>query len=110
MVIRRRTFYVRDPVLVVLTLAGWLLPHGRAQAQPGDFQLVEATIPEVHAAIRQGALTCRGLVEAYVERARAYSGRLSDRLVTADGARIREAPGAVRAGAPVGFKRETVAI
>src|SRR5262245_65541840 len=45
---------------------------GEAYAQP--FHLMEATIPEVHRAIREGQITCRGLVEAYLNRAKAYNG------------------------------------
>lgn len=34
------------------------------------FQIEEATIDDVHAAIRQGRTTCRDVVQAYVQRAR----------------------------------------
>lgn len=40
---------------------------GAAQAR-GTFQIEEATIAGVHAAFRRGTLTCRGLVEAYLQR------------------------------------------
>ena len=49
------------------------------------------------------------MVRSYVDRAKAYNG-VSDRLVTADGARIAPAPGVVRAGAPLRFPTETIAI
>src|ERR1700741_4949821 len=42
--------------------------------EPFRFHLMEATIPDVHRAIREGQVTCRGLVEAYLNRARAYNG------------------------------------
>jgi amidase len=73
------------------------------------FDVVEATIADVHRAIRSGATTCEGLVRAYVDRAKAYNG-VSDRLVTADGAPVPAAPGVVRAGEPLRFPTETVAI
>ena len=54
-------------------------------------------------------ITCRGLVQAYLDRAKAYNG-VSDRLVTRDGAPIPAATGTVRAGSPLKFPTETVAI
>jgi Asp-tRNA(Asn)/Glu-tRNA(Gln) amidotransferase A subunit family amidase len=36
------------------------------------FNVVEATISQIHEAIRSGNLTCRALVERYLERIRAY--------------------------------------
>ena len=44
---------------------------------------MEATIPDVHRAIREGQITCRGLVQAYLNRAKAYNGTCN-RLVTED--------------------------
>jgi len=94
---------------VVLVILG-LLPHSRdVQSQGPRFQLEEATIPDVHRAIRERQITCRALVQAYVNRARAYNG-VSDRLVTRDGAPIPVARGTVRAGSPLKFPTETVAI
>lgn len=54
------------PVLasVALTVA--------APAGAQDFQVVEATIAEVHTAMRSGELTCRQLVQAYLDRVAAY--------------------------------------
>ncbi|HEY6360838.1 MAG TPA: amidase family protein [Vicinamibacterales bacterium] len=110
MTIARASLYVLPPVLIVLGLSGLPLLRGRgAQGPDGAFQLEEATIAAVHGAIQQGRLTCRGLVQAYIDRARAYNG-VSDRLVTRDGASIAAAPGTVRAGAPLRFPTETVAV
>src|SRR3954462_3033458 len=53
----------------------------RAQQPPFQFHLMEATIPDVHRAIREGQITCRGLVQAYINRAKAYNGTCN-RLVT----------------------------
>jgi amidase len=72
------------------------------------FRLEEATIGELHAAIRVGETTCVAVVQHYIARARAYNG-VASRLVTEDGAGIPEAVGAVRAGAPLRFPTETVA-
>ena len=52
-------------------------------------------------------ITCRGLVQAYVNRAKAYNG-VAHQLVTQDGAPIPPAPGVVRAGAPLKFPTATV--
>ena len=42
------------------------------QPPPAAFQLEEATITQIHAAMRAGRLTCRGLVEQYLKRIDAY--------------------------------------
>src|SRR5690349_20564725 len=72
------------------------------------FRLEEATIDELHAAIRAGEITCVQIVQQYIDRARAWNG-VSSTLVTKDGAPVPEATGAVRAGAPLKFPTETVA-
>jgi len=71
------------------------------------FVLEEATIDELHAAIRAGAITLVGIVEHYLARVRAYNGT-SNLLVTENGAEVPSAPGTVRGGAPLAFPRETV--
>jgi Asp-tRNA(Asn)/Glu-tRNA(Gln) amidotransferase A subunit family amidase len=38
----------------------------------GPFEVEEATIAQVHGAMRDGRLTCRGLVDAYIRRIDAY--------------------------------------
>ena len=53
--------------------AVWLLLPAAAGAQ--GFRLLEATIDDVHAAFASGALTCRGLVQRYVDRIEAYDQR-----------------------------------
>jgi len=73
------------------------------------FKLHEATIDDIHNGIRSGEVTCQKVVEAYVERARAYNG-ICTQLVTKDGAKVPPATGAVRAGVPLKFPTETVAI
>jgi Asp-tRNA(Asn)/Glu-tRNA(Gln) amidotransferase A subunit family amidase len=105
-----RRVSIWPPSLLVLALAGLPLAGCRAAAPPEvEFELVEATIADVHRAIQQGQITCRGLVEAYIARARAYSSP-SDRLVTPDGKPIPAAQGKVLGGSPVSFPTETVAI
>src|SRR5690349_1226317 len=76
--------------------------------QKKPFRLEEATIDELHAAIRAGETTVVEVVEQYIARARAYNG-VASVLVTEDGTSIPEATGTVRAGAPLRFPPETVA-
>src|SRR5262245_46895330 len=71
------------------------------------FCVEEATIEELHAAIRAGATTVRAVVEQYLARVRRYNG-VASQLVTADGAPVLEATGTVRAGAPLRFPTATV--
>ena len=73
-----------------------------------SFCLEEATIDELHQAIRTGRTTCIAVVRHYSERARAYNG-VASLLVTQDGAPVPEVGGTVRAGAPLAFPTETVA-
>jgi Asp-tRNA(Asn)/Glu-tRNA(Gln) amidotransferase A subunit family amidase len=73
------------------------------------FRIEEATIDDMQRAIQNGSTTCRGLVQAYVDRARAYNG-MCTRLVTQDGADVAPASGTVRAGSPLVFPSSTVAV
>jgi len=72
------------------------------------FQLEEATIAALHAAIRSGAVTLVQVVRHYIDRAKAFNGPAS-LLLTRDGAPVPPAIGTVRAGAPLAFPTETVA-
>ena len=71
------------------------------------FQLEEATIAEMHEAIRSAKTTVVKIVQRYIDRARAYNG-VSSLLLTEDGAAVPEVVGAVRATAPLRFPSETV--
>src|SRR5437016_7368818 len=92
-----------------LLLATMLAATEAAYSQQFRFHLQEATIDDVHRAIREGRITCRGLVQLYINRAKAYNG-VSDELVTKDGAPVPPAPGVIRVGAPLKFPTATVAI
>ena len=74
---------------------------------PEPFVLEEATIDQLHAAIRAGQITCVEVVGRFIARARAYNGVCS-LLVTEDGASVPETAGAVRAGEPIHFPTETL--
>jgi hypothetical protein len=71
------------------------------------FRLEEATIADLHAAIRSGETTCVDVVKHYLARIRAFNG-VASLLVTADGAPVAPGPGTVRGGAPFAFPTETV--
>jgi len=75
-----------------------------------DFQLQEATIDDIHAAIRSGEMSCKQIIEAYLARAKTYNVAACSRLVTADGAKVPKLLGAIRGGAPVKYPADTVAI
>ena len=74
----------------------------------GKFHLEEATIEDIHDAIKSGEITCKGLVQAYLERTKASNGACTA-LVTDKGGPIPAAKGAVRGGAPLRFPTKTVA-
>src|SRR5215468_6780299 len=55
------------------TVAITMLGAGGAQAQtPKPFEIVEATIDDIHTAMRAGRLTARQLVQGYIDRINAY--------------------------------------
>jgi amidase len=72
-----------------------------------SFRLEEATIDELHEAIRSGETTCQATVEHYIARVRAFNG-VASMLVTEDGAPVPEATGTVRGGQPLRFPTATV--
>jgi amidase len=78
-----------------------------AEEPSAPFRVEEATIDELHAAIRSGRATCVAVVQRYIDRARAYNG-VASVLVTEDGLPIPETKGAVRALAPLRFPTETI--
>src|SRR5262249_55218351 len=79
----------------------------RTDAKTQAFRLEEATIDDLHVAIRSGAPTVVGVVQHYLARVRAYNG-VSSMLVTQDGAPVPEAKGVVRAVSALKFPTQTV--
>ncbi|MGH7061358.1 MAG: hypothetical protein ACREFH_13295, partial [Stellaceae bacterium] len=71
------------------------------------FRVEEATIDELHQAIRDGRTSCVDVVRQYLARARAFNG-VASLLVTPDGSAVEPAESAVRAGAPLRFPTETL--
>jgi Asp-tRNA(Asn)/Glu-tRNA(Gln) amidotransferase A subunit family amidase len=74
-----------------------------------DFELVEASIADVHRAIRTRQVTCADVVRGYLKRAQAYNGTCT-KLVTAEGAPVAPATGWTRAGTQVTYPTETLPI
>src|SRR5438034_8442081 len=75
----------------------------------GQFHIEEASIADIQNAIKGGQITCQGVVQAYLARAKAYNG-VCTALVTKDGAAIAPVKGVVRAGAPLKFPTQTVPV
>src|SRR5689334_15162055 len=95
-----------------LLLAGATAAAQSEPARPSRasrFSVEEATIADVHRAIRRGQTTCRAIVESYLERARAYNGTCAQ-LMTRDGKPVPAATGPVRAGSRVTFPTSTMAV
>src|SRR5277367_4230628 len=60
-------------VLILLLLSmNKLAAQSPPSEAPAAFHVLEATIDDVHAAIRSGRTTCRELVELYLKRIAAY--------------------------------------
>ena len=69
---------------------------------------MEATIEELHAAIKAGQTTCIDIVQAYLDRVIAYNG-VASMLVTEDGTPVPDAPGVVRGKQALRFPTGTIA-
>ncbi len=106
---KTRTIPVWRHLTSVCVAAGvsLLLMPGPVAAQRASFHIEESTIADVHRAIQAGEITCKGVVQAYIDRARAYNGTCT-RLITRDGKPVSAAKGAIRAGAPLKFPTDTV--
>ena len=77
---RELSFEVQRPMTktrwftaVALSFALWPSPFAlRSSAQQPSFDVVEASIADIHRALREGRLTCRQLVDSYLARIEAY--------------------------------------
>src|SRR5215472_15549497 len=66
--------------LCALAILAWPIAaqnSDRASDEGNDFQIVEATIPSMQAALAAGRVTSEELVEMYFERIEAYRGLLN---------------------------------
>jgi Asp-tRNA(Asn)/Glu-tRNA(Gln) amidotransferase A subunit family amidase len=70
---------LRPFLISVLFLIAFLMACGPKEDSPQSFSVVETTIADIHEAYRSGNLTCRELVETYLERIEKYdkSSRLN---------------------------------
>ena len=60
-----------SPLFKLLVLA-LIVSRAFSTEQPKKFELIEATISEIHQAIRSGETTCLDLVNAYLKRIATY--------------------------------------
>ncbi len=99
---RSRCHFARRALLSMLVAFTplWALAQG--------FQVEESTIADTQRAIQSGEVTCKGVVQAYFDRVKAYNGTCTA-LVTKDGKTIPAAKGALRMGSPLTFPTRTVA-
>jgi len=95
------------PILVILACGVLMALVTEAYAQ-GQFRVEEASIADIQSAIRDGRTTCKDVVQAYLDRAKAYNG-VCTALLTMDGKPIPPSTGMVRAGAPIQYPTKTVA-
>lgn len=91
----------RAALIIVL-----LLPLS-GQSADAPFEVQEATIAQIHRAMREGRLTCRGLVEAYLRRIAVYdkNGPALNSLVVTNPEALKRADELDRqfaAGGPIG--------
>lgn len=96
---------MRRPLIAIAIILA-ALAAVRAQNR-GSFHVEEATIAGIHEAITSGHTTCRQVVQAYLDRAKAYNG-VCTALVTPDGVDVAPAGGYVRAGTALTFPTKTV--
>jgi len=99
-----------DVMVSLMAVAMSMLCAGRAHAQnttAAPFQIVEATIDDIHMAFRSGTLTARQLVQGYLDRINAYDkqGPNINSIITVNPNALAEAEkldGAFRAAGLVG--------
>ena len=71
-----------------------------------NFEVVEASISDFHKALKEGRTTVTKVVNAYLDRVKAYNG-VSSMLVTENGEEVAEVPGVMRGGVPLKFPQKT---
>jgi Asp-tRNA(Asn)/Glu-tRNA(Gln) amidotransferase A subunit family amidase len=72
-----------------------------------NFNVVEASINDLHSSIKEGEIKVTEVVQEYINRSRAFNG-VASALVTKDGEDISTAEGVVRAGTPLKFPTKTI--
>jgi Asp-tRNA(Asn)/Glu-tRNA(Gln) amidotransferase A subunit family amidase len=109
---RTLTVTTRNQVILASVFGSlllWLPLSPVLGQESASFQLVDASISDIHNAIRTEQITCRELTQQYINRAKAYNG-VCTQLVTEDGGSVPPATGIVSAGTPLEFPTDTVAV
>jgi Asp-tRNA(Asn)/Glu-tRNA(Gln) amidotransferase A subunit family amidase len=88
---------------MVLTLS-----MGAASSYAQQFHVEEKSITDIQSAIKSGQTSCKQVVQAYLDRAKAYNGSCTA-LLTKDGAPVAQSTGMVRAGSLLKYPTQTVA-
>src|SRR5881397_1036388 len=72
----RKRNMTHTSILSAIATAGLLvaLTPAAARSQATEFHIEEASISDLHRAIQNGQVTCRDIVQAYLDRAKAYNG------------------------------------
>src|ERR1700674_2110393 len=89
----KRGFILFSLITAAVSSYGQGRPEGRVQEIPGKqrpFNVVEATIPEMQAAMKQGRVTSRELVVQYLTRIALYNRRLNA-VITVNPHALRDA-------------------
>ncbi len=93
--------------LHTLALCGLISGLTQQSYAKSAFEVEEATVESIQTAIKSGQTTCTNVVQAYIDRAKAYNG-VCTALITPEGANVKAAKGYVRAGSPLVFPTKTV--
>ena len=93
----------RRPMFAVLAATA-LFGTSAPSTGIANFIVEEATIDDIHRAIKSGEITCQGVVQAYIDRAKAYNG-VCTALVTADGGPVPAATGTCAPARRSSFRR-----
>jgi amidase len=93
--------------LVAALSAGLSLGHAQERKDAAAFQIIEATIDDIHAAFKSGKLTARQLVQGYLDRIAAYDkqGPNINSIITLNDHALEDADrldAAYRASGPAG--------
>ncbi len=93
------------PLFVALLSAAAAIPAAGQATSRAPFRIEEATIAEIHAAMRAGALSCRQLVQGYLRRIEAYdhNGPAINSLIVVNPAALPTADSLDRRYAREGF-------
>ena len=70
----RREICATSTWLVISLVTFLLLTTPVTALSQGQFHIQDATINDIQNAIKSGQITCQALVQAYINRARAYNG------------------------------------